>query len=175
MGRLCSGPRGASPASPRAVMQARAGASAEAKGQAGEPANVSPPVDMTCLLRGAKLLRSKNAACSQRSGCPCPQRCRAGGCCGQPGWPTGTGTGPGLGAGASWLPPPCRMASLILREGPERGGGNVKCRPAPDPPHGTPGHLQVLLRDLLPCPNPSPSITRGSVSAGPVTRRGDSR
>lgn len=66
------------------------------------------------------------------------------------------------------------MASPRPREGPKRGGRNVKCLPGPDPSCGTRGHLWVLLQDCPPCPDLSPRTTRGSVSADPTTHWGES-
>lgn len=71
MDRRCGGPRGASPASPRAVMQAGAGQSAEAKGQAGDPANASLLLIRHICSRVPNRSAVKTAS-GQRSGRPAP-------------------------------------------------------------------------------------------------------
>lgn len=105
-GGLCFGQ--ASPSPPVLLCKQEQGQELNPKGRLGT-CKKFPPVDITCLPWDAKMLHSKNSACSQLTGCPCPQSCRVlemGGkqCCHQHRQGAKDAKGAALGVRACWLP-----------------------------------------------------------------------
>lgn len=133
-------PRGAQPClPPPPLCKQEQGGAPKPKGRQGT-SKCFPPVDTTCLLRGAKLLHSKLQVAASTAAIPALTVRRQ-------------------GARARQLPCPCRTASFGVREGPGRGGGNIKCLPCPGPAMG--------LMGTFGCSSRTPSFALGQIPASP--------
>lgn len=153
MGWLCSSPGGPGPASPPRRYASKSRGERQSQRAGRGTCKCFSPIDMTCLLRGAKLFCSKTPGCSQCGGCPSavgPGLVRAVGAAhGQ-----GARTGPGLAG--------CRLAGQPHSEtesGPGEVEGTSSACEVPAQPMGLVGTFG--------CSGRTPSLALAQVPASP--------